>query len=1737
MTTQRTTSEKAFCFEAPNSQKGDSMLNADVDSVDAPEARFFQGTSIAFVGFASDSEELLKMCNLVLEHGGTVTSDLHDKRLTHVVVADLWPDHRNTLDELKSLIVCEASSADSPNLSVDPSVYADQNTNLQSPSMGTHQISMVTKTYRVPVVRPEWFSASLQLGSLAQVEPYLYFAGQSESSKWFPKLSASPIPLPPLAKPVTISPVLKEHAISMDISRVNEVSASPSVCNFDSLSLKDELIRENELSPVQESYLEDEIPMPSSGGTISEDSEKKNHTSQSSTHVLNSSKQLWEKVLGRRSGGNSSSPVECCSPLHPTSTERCSFSFVTSPSRRNGSRGFISPPGDRRNSSDLYSHSHRGKTSGCGSVSGASSHDSLLTQLADPLNFPSNRERRLCQLAFSRNKVREADGRELDSSCCTHTVDVGMCHSSVSFNSDVLLDTTSNSEYNTSSSGMNRGSHGVSSLIRSLRDTGTVVEDVTAHEPAIKSTVNQPLGGSTQSTPASGKRKSTSRISLLHSTARKSRTPVTDLTESSPTNVSSASAQLTGDPSTPIRVRLEKRQHRVFEFFVTEHNYLDILRYLYRVAYPQVLTEDQSGGPILPRQEADYVFGKLGPILDLHERMQPQLDQLESNWSSFDSRLGDVLRLDLLEEMDKAYGNYMQFYSPPHLHHLGEQYPRFLTFMRQVERRKESGRQSLAALLVRPVQRLPSIALLMEGIVKFTPNSHPDYIAMKQFASGLNNLLVKINDRLKKNEERLSLLSLYHEISGAPPEMLSSSRSLVARLDVFELGTSSSGHTTCEPVTLFLLTDSLEVARPRKRHTGEPLAHALRAALAAVQGDVNEHNLEVSRDQVSSNLSDPNPATSGASSITHTNSSVGDGASNPNGVTSGGVTVTVTRTGSDASGTSLMNLGLIEGKQRCCYKHLQLLKLHEIKRVVNFDTASPDRAAFGLVVRASSEADDRMHAYCLAASFAASAAVATGRCPEPVESAVAAATVSGGISVSEKMATVADTSIQGANGSNSAHVATLQACVSEAKRSFLSRLCQLIVQVSCLANNPDELLVDVEPEELLGFDLEQVFNATAQALKSKKFSRQLTRNISVKTPRRPVTSSKWPFSLTPHTPAYGTNQQGFQRQPEELPAPPNPITSPRRSVIGSLLGHRGPSVPADRTSVTLDPSANCDLERFSSTPLRDSRKCAATRPPPTPTADQVAMAMLNLIRIPRSTAPQPSDLPLTHEPTPSLFDDYGDDYPEADSISMASSNFNDAFWPPYAKQSQGMVKDRVRRTFIPAVSSTTSLRSATLELGPTNNPVDSVTSLRSVRTSSQPPMARNSMSRPTALGRTSVLASGLGCDARVQRKSVCQTVLAGLKNFRRSIAGASNVLLHGSSTGSFASLARGSRATGCSRSANPSSFASPSPLSRSASVDAGAGASTMLESASPLASGGDIRLSVLNSTRPAPLTENEFEREADDERLPSSPFLTYHGLRLPPSISVPPNTSSSLHQSPRVDDRKSFSRSLIPGVVSCSQLIASKNSLLNQINDNSLNRNSASSCVNITSASPREGSPCSSQSSTTPRELQRPKKSDRETNNMVVGNQDKENIPFAMQVSGSTMSLTSWDSVFTLDGTDRISSGNVCSGGLKASTGSAVWETASHLGIITQDDSRRSFRLPLSAHEDSKKFGKKPRKHKFGVFPALFQKRSAVRPLEASPRENIDVNASANVATQPGTSSIKPTTSRRESLLRGIFLR
>ncbi|VEL13412.1 unnamed protein product [Protopolystoma xenopodis] len=261
--------------------------------------------------------------------------------------------------------------------------------------------------------------------------------------------------------------------------------------------------------------------------------------------------------------------------------------------------------------------------------------------------------------------------------------------------------------------------------------------------------------------------------------------------------------------------------------------------------------------------------------------------------------------------------------------------------------------------------------------------------------------------------------------------------------------------------------------------------------------------------------------------------------------------------------------------------------------VIDLDPQWPERACFALVVRTSSELDDRIYAYCLAASFVAclgtsssggtgSTGVQQTRLPEPVEAALSEVTsyrhnflhvplpqpTGSGLSrktsaptaqpaphieiqsqhqpikrapnsvpASAKNAYFNSTNNNTAygggggffssitlalsgGGGNSLHqqqsqnqlpislpsssdtpaaqtttntstistnsAAALQACVSEAKRVFLGQLCHHVVQVSCLVSRPEELVIEMRSQDLLGFDLEPVFNAKSASLRAKK---------------------------------------------------------------------------------------------------------------------------------------------------------------------------------------------------------------------------------------------------------------------------------------------------------------------------------------------------------------------------------------------------------------------------------------------------------------------------------------------------------------------------------------------------------------------------------------------------------------------------------------------------------------------------
>uniref|UniRef100_A0A8D0H7N7 Epithelial cell transforming 2 n=1 Tax=Sphenodon punctatus TaxID=8508 RepID=A0A8D0H7N7_SPHPU len=167
--------------------------------------------------------------------------------------------------------------------------------------------------------------------------------------------------------------------------------------------------------------------------------------------------------------------------------------------------------------------------------------------------------------------------------------------------------------------------------------------------------------------------------------------------------------------STPLPPKQSARWQVAKELYQTESNYVDILTTVIQLFQVPLEKEGQLGGPILAPEEIKTIFGSIPDILDVHIKIKEDLEDLMINWSESKS-IGDII-LKYSKDLLKTYPPFVNFFemSKETITRCEKQKPRFHAFLKINQAKPECGRQSLAELLIRPVQRLPSVALLLNG--------------------------------------------------------------------------------------------------------------------------------------------------------------------------------------------------------------------------------------------------------------------------------------------------------------------------------------------------------------------------------------------------------------------------------------------------------------------------------------------------------------------------------------------------------------------------------------------------------------------------------------------------------------------------------------------------------------------------------------------------------------------------------------------------------------------------------------------------------------------------------------------------------------------------------------------------------------------------------------------------------------------------------------------------------------
>ena len=194
---------------------------------------------------------------------------------------------------------------------------------------------------------------------------------------------------------------------------------------------------------------------------------------------------------------------------------------------------------------------------------------------------------------------------------------------------------------------------------------------------------------------------------------------------------------------------LSTRERVIKELFTTELSYCKSLQQIVKVCIP--LTALQK--PFKPEQQT-VIFGNIEFVYAVNATLLGKLHTALANWNDTTCIIGDVMLGAI--KFFKPYGTYLAEYSTA------------LKLLEELEAKnkavakytaacqEECGGLTLTSLLVTPVQRIPRYILLLQEIIKFTPQEHPDLknltdalVAVKRYADDMNKT-VKLSENKKE---------------------------------------------------------------------------------------------------------------------------------------------------------------------------------------------------------------------------------------------------------------------------------------------------------------------------------------------------------------------------------------------------------------------------------------------------------------------------------------------------------------------------------------------------------------------------------------------------------------------------------------------------------------------------------------------------------------------------------------------------------------------------------------------------------------------------------------------------------------------------------------------------------------------------------------------------------------------------------------------------------------------------
>ncbi|KAF9334895.1 hypothetical protein BG006_001300 [Podila minutissima] len=161
---------------------------------------------------------------------------------------------------------------------------------------------------------------------------------------------------------------------------------------------------------------------------------------------------------------------------------------------------------------------------------------------------------------------------------------------------------------------------------------------------------------------------------------------------------------------------------------------------------------------------------------------QEQLLVLDQDWC-----VGDIF-IEIAPFL-KMYSNYVKTYTSAlaHINDCMTRSDRFTEFVKTTSRRPECKNLDFQSYLMLPVQRIPRYRMLLEGLLRHTPEDHPDHRKLETAFRSMEKTANFVNETIRQHEMFGEMVNLQSKIAGLNERLIIPGRALLKRGNVWKI--------------------------------------------------------------------------------------------------------------------------------------------------------------------------------------------------------------------------------------------------------------------------------------------------------------------------------------------------------------------------------------------------------------------------------------------------------------------------------------------------------------------------------------------------------------------------------------------------------------------------------------------------------------------------------------------------------------------------------------------------------------------------------------------------------------------------------------------------------------------------------------------------------------------------------------------------------------------------------------